>query len=222
MQTYHAAGLALAALVLLGTAAAPGGPWTWDFQRDAVDGPPAGFSFARTGGGRPGRWVVLLDASAPAGHHVLAQLDADGTGDRFPLAVADGALLRDLRLEVRCRPVTGKTDQACGLVFRYRDQDDYYVARANALEDNVRLYRVVKGRRHRIAGWDGRVASGAWHALAVEARGDRLEVFWEGKPVIRATDGTFQEAGKVGVWTKADSVTWFEALSATPLSRDPR
>ncbi len=215
-------------LVISGAAAALLGAWAiaraqgggaraWDFQSDALNAPPAGFSFGRTGQGREGKWVVVQDQTAPAGDHVLAQLDQDGTDYRFPVAVADAPSLKDLRLEARCKPVSGKTDQACGIVFRYRDPDNYYVARANALEDNVNLYHVVNGRRRQIKGWSGKVASSAWHALAVEARGDRLQVFWEGKPIIDVRDGTFPDAGKVGVWTKADSVTYFDALAATPL-----
>jgi hypothetical protein len=193
------------------------GAKTWDFQGDAVQAPPAGFSFGRTGQGREGKWLIVQDASAPSGDHVLAQLDQDSTDYRFPVAVADAPLLKDLRLEVRCKPVSGKTDEACGLVFRYRDPDNYYVARANALEDNVNLYQVVNGRRRQIKGWKGKVSANAWHALAIEARGDRLQVFWEGKPIIDVQDGTFPDAGKVGVWTKADSVTHFAALTAIPL-----
>jgi hypothetical protein len=206
-----------AALLALGVASAQDAARTWDFQSDRVDDPPAGFSFGRTGGGRPGKWVVRADPSAPAGDHVLAQVDADGTDHRFPVAVAEAPVLKDLRLEVRCKPVSGKVDEACGLVFRYQDADDYYVARANALEDNVRLYHVVKGRRRELAGWNGKVAAQAWHTLAVEARGDRFQVFYDGKQVIDAKDSTFPGAGKVGVWTKADSVTYFDALSVKPL-----
>ncbi|WP_242333037.1 MULTISPECIES: hypothetical protein [unclassified Anaeromyxobacter] len=209
--------VALASVALAGPALAQAAGKTWDFQGDAVGSPPAGFSFGRTGEGRSGKWVIQLDASAPAGDHVLAQVDEDGTDSRFPVAAADAPLLRDLRAEVRCKPVAGKVDQACGLVIRYRDADNYYLARANALEDNVNLYRVVDGRRRQIKGWSGRVVSGAWHTLAVEARGNRLQVSWEGKPIIDATDDTFKDAGKVGVWTKADSVTSFDALSVTGL-----
>ncbi len=190
---------------------------TWAFQDDAVGAPPAGFSFGRTGKGRPGKWVVRTDASAPAGDHVLAQVDEDRTDYRFPVAVADGPILKDLRLEVRCKPVGGKVDQACGLVFRYQDADNYYVARGNALEDNVNLYHVVKGHRRQVKGWHGKVPGGVWHTLAVEARGDQLKVIWDGKVVIDVSDGTFREAGKVGLWTKADSVTHFDALTVTPL-----
>lgn len=193
------------------------GAKTWNFQTDALNAPPASFSFGRTGQGREGRWVVVQDPTAPSGDHVLAQLDEDDTDNRFPVAVADAPSLKDLRLEVRCKPVSGETDEACGLVFRYRDPDNYYIARANALEDNVNLYQVVKGRRRQINGWSGKVAPNTWHALAIEARADHLQVFWEGKPIIDAHDDTFRDAGNVGVWTKADSVTYFDALIATPL-----
>ncbi len=202
---------------IVGSALAQGaGVRTWTFQDDKVDAPPAGFSFARTGNGRPGKWVVLVDGSAPAGDHVLAQIDEDRTDYRFPVAVADEPVLKDLRLEVHCKPVRGKTDQACGLVFRYQDADNYYVARGNALEDNVNLYHVVKGHRRQVKGWHGKVPGGVWHTLAVEARGDRLKVIWDGKAVVDVSDGTFREAGKVGLWTKADSVTYFDGLTATP------
>jgi hypothetical protein len=211
----------LAGVVLTGWAlaapAAPGVERRWDFQGDAVGSSPAGFSFDRTGEGRAGKWAIEVDPTAPSGDHVLAQLDRDVTDHRFPVAVADAPALRDVRAEVRCKPVSGEVDRACGLVVRYRDARNYYVARANALEGNVNLYRVVDGRRQQIKGGRGASSSGTWHALALEARGDRLQVFWDGKPIIDATDDTFREAGKVGVWTKADSVTLFDALSASPL-----
>jgi hypothetical protein len=189
----------------------------WDFESDPVGSPPAGFSFGRTGQGPEGKWLVVQDRTAPASDHVLAQLDQDDTDYRFPVAVAEAPVVHDLRLEVQCKPVSGKTDEACGLVFRFRDPGNYYVARANALEDNVNLYRVVNGQRQQIKGWSGKVAPNVWHALAIEARGDRLQVSWEGKTIIDVHDATFPDAGKVGVWTKADSVTYFDALTVTPL-----
>ena len=211
--------LGAAMVAAVGVAYAQGeGGRTWDFQGDAVSSPPAGFGFGRTGQGREGKWIVLADPTAPSGGHVLAQTDADGTDYRFPVAFASAPEVKDLRLEVRCKAVSGKVDEACGLVFRFKDPDNYYVARANALEDNVNLYHVVKGRRREIKGWRGKVTANAWHTLAVEARGDRLQVFWEGKPIIDAKDDTFRDAGKVGLWTKADSVTYFAALTVKPLS----
>lgn len=217
----HFLAAALALLGLGGVAAAAGGTRTWDFQGDAVGAAPAGFTFVRTGQGSPGRWEVRLDPSAPAGDHVLTQVEGDATDSRFPVAVADASALKDVRLEVRCKQLSGNVDQACGLVVRFRDADDYYVTRANALEDNVRLYRVVQGRREQLASWSGKVAPGVWHSLALEARGDKLRVLWEGKAVIEAADETFAEAGKVGVWTKADSVTSYDALTVTPLADGP-
>jgi hypothetical protein len=192
---------------------------TFNFDGDKVGAPPAGFSFGRTGDGRPGRWIVQAAPDAPSKPNVLAQVDTDATDFRFPVAVADGPSLKDLRLSVKCKPVAGEVDQACGLVWRYRDAGNYYVARANADENNVRLYYVKGGRRRQIAGWDGTVQTGVWHTLGVEARADGVVVFFDGRKVMEKKDATFGEAGKVGVWTKADSVTYFDDLTVEPLDR---
>jgi hypothetical protein len=187
-----------------------------DFESDGVGSEPKGFEFSRTGEGRPGKWTVIVQEDAPSGRKVLAQTDADSTDYRFPVAFT-GPAMKDLRLSVRCKPVSGSVDQGCGLVFRLMDANNYYVARANALEDNVRLYRVVKGSRRQFGGWNGKVASGVWHQLAVVAKGDRITVSFDGKGVIDERDSTFTEAGKFGVWTKADSIIYFDDLTATPL-----
>ena len=189
----------------------------WDFENNPVDQSPAGFSFGRTGSGRVGRWLVKTDKGAPSGANVLAQTDTDTTSYRFPVAVADSTLLRDARVSVRCKPVSGKVDQACGLVFRYLDENNYYVVRANALENNVRLYFVKDGKRQQFAGWDGPVGNRVWHSLRVEARNDRFEIYWNDKRAIDARDHTFTESGRVGVWTKADSVTYFDDLTVESL-----
>jgi hypothetical protein len=196
-------------------ASAAGGK-TWSFDTDAPDKPPEGWTFARTGGGPPGQWVVKADPDARSGKHVLAQLDADATDNRFPLAVADAPLAKDLRLSVKCKSISGKVDQACGLVFRYQDENNYYITRANPLEDNVRLYHVKDGNRQQLASWKGPVKAGVWHELAIEAKGERLQVLWNGKKILEAKDRTFSKAGKVGLWTKADSVTYFDDLTITP------
>jgi hypothetical protein len=192
----------------------------WDFEGDTIDQSPRGFIFGRTGSGRVGRWLVKSEKDAPSGTHVLGQLDSDSTSYRFPVAVAETVALRDVRLAVRCKPISGKVDQACGLAFRYRDENNYYVVRANALENNVRLYYVLKGKRQQFADWDGPVSSRIWHELRVDAKGDHFEIYWNDKKVIDAFDRTFQEAGKVGVWTKADSITYFDDLSVESL--DPK
>jgi hypothetical protein len=186
--------------------------WVWNFDKEVAGKAPPGFTFSRTGNGKLGRWVVYPENGAPSGANVLAQLDSDGTDYRFPIAVANEPLLRNLRLSVRCKPVSGKVDQACGLVFRYRDENNYYVTRANALEDNVRLYSVVNGKRYQFASWSGHVSSGTWHELRADANDDRFEVYWDGNKVIDASDKTFADEGKIGLWTKADSVTYFDDL----------
>jgi hypothetical protein len=185
---------------------------TWSFDADPVDQPPGHFSFGRTGSGPPGKWIVRAAAGAPSGKQVLAQLDADPTDYRFPVAVGDAPTAADARVSVKCRPLTGTVDQACGLVLRYQDENNYYVTRANALEGNVNLYYVKDGRRKQITGWRGTVTAHAWHDLGVTATGNHFVVEWDGEKIIDANDDTFARAGKVGVWTKADSVTEFDDL----------
>lgn len=193
-------------------ASAPAVPWIWNFDSAPVGGPPVGFLFGLTGQGTPGKWVVRADPAAPSGKRVLAQEDADPTDFRFPVAVADVPELRDLRLSVRCRMVSGEVDQAAGLVWRWSDERNYYVTRANALEGNIRIYSVQDGRRKQFGSWSGTVTAGEWHDYMVVAHGDRFEVLWDGAKVLDERDGTFPEAGRVGVWTKADSVTQFDDL----------
>lgn len=190
---------------------------SWSFDGDRDGATPSGFSFGRTGSGALGRWVVRAEADAPSRPNVLAQIDADDTDNRFPFAAAESPSLRDVRLSVRCKPVSGRVDQACGLVFRYRDENNYYITRANPLENNIRLYYVKDGRRRQIASWSGTVTAGAWHEYVVEARGDHIQVFWDGTQVLDHHDSTFPDAGRVGVWTKADSVTYFDDLTVAPL-----
>ncbi|MBI3319122.1 MAG: ABC transporter ATP-binding protein [Candidatus Omnitrophica bacterium] len=187
------------------------------FDADHVGEAPSGFVFGRTGSGRVGRWIVQADKDAPSSPNILAQVDADQTDYRFPVAVASEPILRDMRLSVKCKPVSGEVDQACGLVFRYQDENNYYITRANALEGNIRLYHVVKGDRQQFAGWNGPVASGAWHELVVEAQGSQFSVYWDGQEIINAQDQTFLSPGHVGIWTKADSVTYFDDLHVEPL-----
>ncbi len=188
---------------------------SYNFDKEQAGKVPSGFSFSKTGQGSNGRWVVQIDPTAPSGKRVLAQVDADDTDYRFPIALVNQCAARDLRLSVKCKAVSGRVDQAAGLVFRYQDANNYYITRANALEDNVRLYRVVKGERKQIGDWHGHVAPGEWHAYQVQAQGDHIQVFWDGKKVIDTYDQTFLSEGKVGVWTKADSITYFDDLTIT-------
>lgn len=210
--------LAGAALMLGGRgAAAQNQPRRFDFEDAVVGGQPPGFTFALTGGGGPVRWAVLEDPSAPAGSKVLAETSKDRTDDRFPLAILEGVSARDVALSVRFKPVSGTVDQAAGLVVRLRDARNYYIARANALEGNVRLYRVVNGRRIQFAGVDIRVPRDRWQALGLKAKGERLSISLDGRELFSAVDRTFAEPGQVGLWTKADSLTYFDAFEVTRL-----
>lgn len=192
---------------------------TFDAQKAGE--PPAGFTCALTGSGRPGAWKVVEDATAPSRPNVLAQMDEDATGYRFPVCVLEGVAAKDVDLSVRFKPVRGTKDQAAGLVWRYRDNDNYYVVRANALEGNVVLYKVERGKRTDLKpkgaglfayGKKANVAAGAWGLLRVTARGHVFEVYLGGDKLLEVEDVTFSGTGKVGLWTKADSVTYFDDL----------
>ncbi len=178
--------------------------------------PPDFLTTWRTGQGAPGDWRVVEDASASQGK-AIAQVSADPTDYRFPLAVYEPFAVQNAEVSVRFKAVAGRVDRAGGLAVRLRDADNYYVVRANALEGNVNLYRVVKGRRQQIAGASATVSSGEWHTLALRAEDTRFSVSFDGKPLFTATDRTFTGLGKVALWTKADSVTYFDRLNIRPL-----
>lgn len=203
----------LAAVFFSCVLAAQSGDRVWNFDRDAAGKSPEGFTVALTGQGSIGQWVVVKDATAPSQPNVLAQTSQDNTDYRFPIAIAEGTSYRDLALSVRFKAISGKVDQGAGLVFRLKDKDNYYVVRANALEDNFRLYHVVNGRRVQFAGANFKVSSQAWHEIKVEARGNEFKSYYDGQLKITAKDGTFRDAGKIGVWTKADSVIYFDDLT---------
>ena len=183
-----------------------------DFESDPVGTLPAGVTTALTGSGGPVKWTIVADPSAPAGPHVLAQTSADKTDNRFPLAIFSAPTAADVDVAVKFKPVAGDVDRAAGIAVRLVDKHNYYVVRANALEDNVRLYRVVKGQRIQFAGADVKVPSGVWQDLQLTVRGTRFEVFLGGKSLYSATDTTFASAGRVALWTKADSVSHFDDL----------
>jgi hypothetical protein len=122
-----------------------------------------------------------------------------------------------VKAEIRFKVVAGKVDRAAGIAVRIEDPDNYYIARANALENNVRFYRVVQGRREQLGSADIRVTSGDWHTLLLEANGQRFTVGYDGATLFEVTDNTFTEAGGVGLWTKSDSVTRFDVMATTPL-----
>jgi hypothetical protein len=200
-------------VVFLGTLAiAASQTASFNFDSDTVDKPPAGFTSYATGGGPPGKWLVKQMADAPSGKHVVEQTDADPTDYRFPVLIADKGEYGDLDLSVKGKALSGKVDQGIGLVFRFRDPKSYYIVRANALENNFRLYRMVNGRRLQFANANVKVTSGQWHTLRAVAKGDHIVCYYDGKPLIDAHDKTYT-TGKIGLWTKADSVIAFDDLT---------
>ncbi|HET9653276.1 MAG TPA: hypothetical protein VFP36_13835 [Usitatibacter sp.] len=166
---------------------------------------PPGWIAGVTGKGSP-RWRVESDASAPSAPNVLRQ---SGSGT-FPWCVKRDAALENGFVEVKMKPVSGREDQAGGVVWRWKDGDHYYVARANALENNVSLYYTEGGSRKTIKYVDAPVARGSWHTLRVEFSARHIRVVFDGAVRIELDDAHIAGAGAVGVWTKADSVTLFD------------
>jgi len=187
----------------------------YNFDSDSAGQLPQKFHSALTGSGSEPKWTVMADPSAPSKPNIVAQMSTDKTDYRFPLLIADEGSFRDLELSVRFKAVSGNIDRAGGLVFRLRDPNNYYIVRANALENNYRLYHVVNGRRSQFAGANLKVTSGEWHELRVEVVGNKITCYYDGNKKIESTDDTFRDAGKIGLWTKADSVTYFDDLKVT-------
>jgi hypothetical protein len=176
----------------------------WTFDKDSIHKIAPGWTQAS------GTWQVVADPTAPSKPNVLAQVSGDHTGSYFNVAVANGPSLRDVTVSVRSRGVAGQEDQGGGLVWRYRDLRNYYIARQNNLEDNYRVYKVVDGRRIQLGSADLRAATGTWHDLKVTMVGDHIQCLFDGKKYLDVRDDTFKDAGKVGLWTKADARTHFD------------
>ena len=196
--------LAIVALAMLSSPP----PEVITFDTAEAGRPPAGWLAGQTGSGRA-QWTVVADASAPSKPNVLKQ---SGSAT-YPVCIKDDTTIRDGFVEVKFKPVSGKEDQAGGVLWRARDVNNYYVARANALEDNVTIYHTVNGRRTEKKRTDMKVTPNQWHTLRVEFQANHFTVTLDGKKALDWDDDTFKDAGKVGVWTKADSVTLFDDFS---------
>ena len=178
------------------------------FDDAKIGTPPADWSCGVTGRGTP-KWMIEADASAPSKPNVLKQ---SGRGT-FPWCVKKSVSIADGFVEVKFRPLEGREDQAGGVVWRWKDSDNYYVARANALENNVSLYYTENGSRNTIIYIDAPVAAKLWHTLRIDFAGKQIKVALDGKTYIDVEHDRFSNAGAVGVWTKADSVTAFDDFS---------
>src|SRR5215471_12371837 len=188
------------------------------FDSAALGSLPSGWSVGMTHAGGPPRWEIVRDDTAPHSPFVLAQLSRDATAGRFPLAIWNGATVRNGEVSVAFKAVDGSIDRAAGIVWRYQDANNYYIVRANALENNVVLYKVEAGVRQSIApkglpsrayGVKHEVPAGRWNILKAVFKDNVFLVFFNGEQLFQAEDQTFGSAGKTGLWTKADSQTYF-------------
>jgi len=200
-------------LVVLALGAAfPGSaaePFRMSLKDDKVGELPKGWVAAKTGEGPGSVWKVVEDPTIADGK-ALAQTSPEGPNLLFNLCVAQETSFTDVDIELALKAVAGKKDQGGGPVWRYKDANNYYVARVNPLEDNYRLYKVVNGKRIQLGSADVKALAGKWHRLRVVHEGDHIQCFLNGKPMLDVHDSAFAEAGKIGLWTKADAVTHFD------------
>ncbi len=191
------------------------------FDQDRNGQLPKGFIFAVTGKGPSVKWEVRMDETAPSKPNILGQVGYAEGGNNFPLAVLDGVTVRDGEVSVKFKAVGGQEDQAGGLVWRHQDANNYYVARANALEDNYTIYYVKNGKRQSLKSADLKVTPQAWHTLKVVSHKNVFTLYFDGKEVLTTHDNTFSQPGRVGLWTKADSVTYFDDFEVKSYDTKP-
>ena len=169
-----------------------------------------------TGVGRPPNWQPVAAPDAPAGW-ALTETAADAADLRFPLCISGQTVTRDLDATLRFKPMSGTRAQVAGLMFRAQSANDYYVVRANSLDNSVRFYRVEKGKRSQLAAKEAPLEAGKWHSLRVVAANDRFEVALDGKPLFDVNDRSLPQSGAMGVWSQADSVTRYGSLLVSPV-----
>ncbi len=200
--------LIIASLSIASVTAVMGQALTVNFDKDEAGKPPAGWTATQTGTGAA-KWTVIKDESAPSQPNALKQ---SGVAT-YPVCLRDDSRIKDGFVAVQFKPLAGREDQAGGVVWRAKDTNNYYVARANALEDNVTIYHTVNGRRTEKKRMSMKVTPGTWHKLRIDFQGSHFTVTLDGNKAFEWDDETFKDAGKVGLWTKADSVTLFGDFS---------
>ena len=187
-------------------------PSAWNFDREQPGTLPGEFSIGTLFDGRPaGNWQVLATDRAKSPPHVLAQLMGKGAEHAYKITLAKEIVASDLRLEVSFLPIQGRADMGGGLIWRAADDRNYYLARANPLEQNIRVYRVVNGVRHLLQNFDQTIHVKQWHTMRVTHQGCRVNIFYDGKQIFDLCEKTFH-AGMIGLWTKSDAVTYFDDL----------
>ncbi|MBL8797746.1 MAG: DUF1080 domain-containing protein [Planctomycetia bacterium] len=212
-------------LALLGTVpalvlAADGQPAV-TFKKDEVGKLPAGWTVAKTGTGAGSTWKVVADATAPSKSGQALAQTAAGDKPVFNLCVLNDSSFQDGEISVAFKSIKGEVDQGGGILWRYQDPDNYYIARMNPLEDNYRVYKVVAGKRVQLATTkeEVKIKDNAWTTLKIKQAGDQIECFLDGKKFLEAKDDALPKAGKVGLWTKADAYTHFDQLQISPTGK---
>jgi hypothetical protein len=190
------------------------------FSKNDVDKMPAGWKAERTGKGEGSVWKVVKDSTAPSkGSYVLAQTAA-GPSSLFNLCVAENTTYQDVEVSAAFKANHGERDQGGGIVWRYQDANNYYVARMNPLEDNFRVYKVVAGKRSaEFQDAETKIPKGEWHTLKIRMVGDHIQCFLDGKKYLDVKDSSITKAGKVGLWTKADARTSFDQFAVIEIKK---
>lgn len=185
------------------------------FSKDDLSKVPLGWKAEKTGKGEGSVWKVVADDAAPSKNgYVLAQT-AESPNVIFNICVAEDTSYKDVELSVSFKAIAGKNDQGGGFVWRYKDNNNYYICRMNPLEDNYRVYKVVAGKRTQLGGKESvKVKAGEWHKLKVEVKGNKMEGYLDGEKLWEITDDTYKNAGKVGLWSKSDAQTHFDEFKA--------
>src|SRR6266571_7399235 len=210
----------IASAVLVVSASARDSTRAWNFDADLPDTLPKDFAIGTLFDGRPaGEWKVLQTDQAKSPPQVLGQLMGKGAEHAYKVVLIDGTTSSDLDLQVSFLPISGKADMGGGLIWRAADDRNYYLTRANPLEQNVRIYRVVKGIRHLLQNFNQTISVKRWHTLRVITRGCQIRVLYDEGQVFDLCDNTFTR-GRVGLWTKSDAVTYFDDLKVRMLKGD--
>ena len=213
-------GLALAFLAGAAAAAADDKVRGFRFTKEDLGKVPAGWKAAQTHKGAGSVWKVVADRTAPSGSGYALAQTAEGDDQVFNLCVAVDTRSRDVEVSVAFKAVRGEKDQGGGIVWRYQDANNYYVARMNSLEDNFRVYKVAAGKRAKeFQSVDVKVPVNEWHVLKVTMKDDHIQCYLDGKKYLDVKDDTFKEAGKVGLWTKADAQSHFDGFQIRDLGK---
>jgi hypothetical protein len=201
----------MVAVVVLGASVGAGENLrTFTFGKGDVGKVPSGWTATKTGKGEGSVWKVVADETGPGKTGFVLAQTARSPKPLFNLCVADNTRYKDVEVSVAFKAVRGEEDQGGGIVWRYQDANNYYVARMNPLEDNYRVYKEVAGKRIQLGSADVKVPTGEWHTLKIKMVGDHIECFLDGKKLLDVRDDTYPNAGQVGLWTKADAQTSFD------------